>query len=161
MTRGHFFYSWTASGPGSWLAWISGVCIVLAYFFISVFLTRWTDWGRKLDTMFSRVLTPLSYFQIIVISLLSGLVEEWLFRGVLLSHFGLVLSSFLFGLCHLIPQPKLWVWSFWSFAMGILLGLVMQLSGSLWLCASIHAGVNALLILYLNLRAYQEPQMET
>jgi membrane protease YdiL (CAAX protease family) len=159
-SQGSFLHSFEISRPGTAFAWILSAIFVALYFFISILLTRFTFWGRRLDTMFSRVLTPLSYFQILVIAILSGFVEEWFFRGVLLSHFGVILSSILFGLCHFIPQPKLWIWSLWSFAMGVILALIMNATQSIWICIFIHCTVNALMILYLNLRAYQEPQME-
>jgi len=159
LSRGHFFYSFKESSIGSPWAWFLSFLFVVLYFFISIALTRWTDWGRTLDTVFSRILTPISYLQILILALLSGIVEEWFFRGVLLSHFGIVLSSILFGLCHLIPQPKIWVWSVWSLAMGLFFGLVYRTTESLWICIFIHTMINFSLILYLNLRAYQEPQM--
>lgn len=153
------FYSLRQSQWGQWWHWALGLLFVLVYFFVSILLTSFSSWGKALDRMFSRVLTPLSYFQILILAGLSGFVEEWFFRGLLLSQFGLVISSLVFGLCHLIPRPGLWVWSLWSIGMGMILGSIQLATQSLWLCVGIHTLINASLILYLNLRAYRTPEM--
>jgi membrane protease YdiL (CAAX protease family) len=150
-----FFYSWHRfSWPSLW-GLVMAVLLVTLYSVVSQVITKLFAWAQELEKVLQQLLTPLSYFQIILISLLSGFMEEWFFRGVLFTHFGLIISSLIFGLCHLIPAPRIWLWSVWTFFIGIGFCFILEMSESLLLCALIHSGINAVGMILLNQKTFR------
>lgn len=87
----------------------------------------------------------------LAIAVVSGTVEEVLFRGVLFRHIeamlgswaALALTSAFFGIAHIGNEDASW---FSSFAIaveaGIMLGAAYMLTRRLWLAIGIHAGWN-------------------
>lgn len=78
--------------------------------------------------------------QFITMCLVPGFCEEFLFRGAIMTNcmpFGrgraIFISAFLFALMHQNVGQFLY-----SFAAGILLGIVYDLTGSLWNCILLH-----------------------
>ena len=76
----------------------------------------------------------------IVISIVPGFCEEFLFRGAILSNcrpFGranaILISSVLFALMHQNAAQILY-----TFAAGVVLGLVYEYTGSIWNCTLLH-----------------------
>lgn len=161
LSRGHPFQAWIDSKGLSLSMLITAAVLVVSYLGLSYIVNRLFRWARQLEHLFAQLLTPISYFQIIVISLLSGVVEEWFFRGILLSHFGVLTSSIVFGLCHLIPERGVWMWSIWSFFAGVIFALIYETSESLWLCVLIHSAVNASVLVILNHKVIESPHMSS
>ena len=153
------FGSWALSRPPSLSQCILGALFVIFYIVVTSFLTRFFKWASELEKVFRQILTPFSHLQIVLLALLSGLVEEWFFRGVVLSHLGLMLSAIFFGLCHLIPAPRLWVWSVIGTLMGLILGTIVQHTHSLWLASFIHIAINGILLWKLNRSGHQRPAL--
>lgn len=87
----------------------------------------------------------LLYF--IHLSILPALLEEWLFRGIMLRQLlpavgkwpAVILSAFVFGLMHLNPAQ-----SIFAFGFGIFAGYAYLSTGSIWFSALIHMVNNAL-----------------
>ena len=76
------------------------------------------------------------YWHFAIVSLLAGLSEEWLFRGVLQTSLGFYLSSFLFAVCHFLTPAYFVV----AGIMGLYLGLIFDASqGNLLPVIVIHA----------------------
>ena len=75
--------------------------------------------------------------------------EELLFRGLLVPTAGVWLAAALFGLAHQIKGPSRWVWAGWATAVGLLLGSIFALTGSLVGPLLAHAIVNAANLTYL------------
>ncbi len=78
--------------------------------------------------------------EFIVICLVPGFCEEFLFRGSILTNclpFGrgnaIMISSLLFGMMHRNPAQI-----FYAFAAGILLGIVYERTGSIWSGVILH-----------------------
>ena len=76
----------------------------------------------------------------IVISVIPAFCEEFLFRGAILSNcrpFGrsnaIIISAVLFALMHQNAAQLLY-----TFAAGIVLGLVYEYTGSIWSCTILH-----------------------
>lgn len=92
--------------------------------------------------LFEQVLSPafknLKGIDIVFLSCVSGFCEEVFFRGLLLSRFGLIISSLAFAALHL-PGLKYWIYALWAALSGALFGWLFILSGSLWLPISAHA----------------------
>lgn len=160
-TYGKPLQAWSESRWPSLLGLTGGAFLVVFYVFLSQIFVHLFEWARQLEKILSHLLTPLSYFQILVISSLSGFVEEWFFRGVLYPHFGIIMSSLIFAACHLLPAPKLWIWSVWTFFAGIIFCLILKVSDSLWLCALIHSAINAVGLILLNRKAYAQPSFRS
>lgn len=77
----------------------------------------------------------------LLLSSLSGICEEALFRGLLLNIFGLWPSSVIFALAHtgdrrLIPQ------ALWAGLVGLILGLLYISTNNLAICMVIHVSCN-------------------
>jgi membrane protease YdiL (CAAX protease family) len=90
---------------------------------------------------------------IAVIATLSSLAEELVFRGLLmpwLGAWGVGVQAALFGLAHAqLSGPSRWVWVAWASAVGLVLGVMFGLTGSLLGPLLAHAVVNGLNLLYL------------
>lgn len=158
LSRGSFLFSWSHSRTASVLWILFSILIFIAYLISNFFLSRATEWGKQLKTFLIKILTPISYLQLVLLSLVTGFIEEWFFRGVLTSHFGVVVSSIIFALCHLVLVGKLWMWSVWSFIFGVMMAVIYQQTNDLLLCALIHSFINMITLIRLNNEAAVENQ---
>ncbi|MCC6214715.1 MAG: CPBP family intramembrane metalloprotease [Polyangiaceae bacterium] len=86
---------------------------------------------------------------ILLLAVTSAVGEELVFRGVLLPWIGLVPQALVFGLLHRVPGAGGWLWTVWAGAMGIALGALYALTGSLWGPVVAHALVNAVNLAFL------------
>jgi len=107
-------------------------------------------WAKNLH----RDLRPLTFqldgAGILVIACLSAVAEELVFRGLLLPWVGLVPQALLFGLVHAqLNGPSRWVWVTWASVVGLALGAMFALTGSLLGSVLAHGLINALNLLYL------------
>jgi hypothetical protein len=107
------------------------------------------SWAQRLHQEFRPVARQLSPGGMIVLALLSATAEELLFRGLVQPFVGLIVQALLFGALHQMPGPSRWVWSLWATAVGLLLGLLFKLTGTLSGPIAAHALVNALNLSYL------------
>ncbi len=85
--------------------------------------------------------TPRS--AVLLLSLLPGLGEELLFRGVLQPEIGLPAASLVFGLMHSGLSRRLLSYGLWATLVGALLGGLYLATGNLWGSIAAHALVNA------------------
>jgi membrane protease YdiL (CAAX protease family) len=92
--------------------------------------------------MLRSVIGMLHPLDALLLALLSSFGEELIFRGVLLPYAGLYGSSFIFGLLHLVPRKRMWVWSVWAVAAGLALGWLAVSTGGLMAPTLAHFGVN-------------------
>ncbi len=105
------------------------------------------------DQVLRPLLAPCTVVDLLGISVLAGLGEEMLFRGVLQAAFaqragpwiGLVLASVLFGFMHFITLT----YAVLAMLMGVYLGLVWQWTGNLLPPVLTHALYDFLVLLYL------------
>ncbi len=106
-------------------------------------------WARALHMELRPVASGINTTGIVVLAILSALGEELLFRGLLHSWLGLVPQAIIFGLVHQLPGKSRWVWVLWATLMGLLLGSIFELTGSL--CGPIlaHAVINGFNLQYL------------
>lgn len=110
----------------------------------------WPSFREASDSYLTLVLKPLRPADLIWLGLLPGLSEELLFRGVALTNVGLIASSVLFGLLHMLDL-RYWSYALWALVVGLLLGFTMMETGNLlipvvahvvnnWLAAGIWYG---------------------
>ncbi|HEX4339494.1 MAG TPA: CPBP family intramembrane glutamic endopeptidase [Polyangiaceae bacterium] len=113
-----------------------------------VAVTRFA-WARDLHAALRPFASGMSPLAIVVIAMLSAFGEEMLFRGLLAPAIGVVPQALIFGAAHQIPGSSRWVWVLWATLVGLALGAMYQLTGSLVGPLAAHAIVNALNLAYL------------
>lgn len=108
--------------------------------------------------VYHEVLVPLfSRFEapgIVVIGVLAGIGEEWLFRGVLLPTVGWVLSSIIFGIAH-IGSKSMVAFGVWASGMGFVLGGLALATGGLTAPMVAHGVYDMLALAYLRQGAHK------
>lgn len=146
--------------------WLRGVAIgsgnALVLFAAMVLLDRYpAGICRQLQTTVRQQVAPLfahlSWWHLLLISLAAGWGEEFLFRGFcqvaidnrLAGPTGtataLLAASLLFGICHWITPTYALV----AVAMGLLLGLLLLMTGNLVAPMATHAIYDFLALIYL------------
>lgn len=126
---------------------LKGFAIGLAITAGSTIVYRlWPGYRRSADVYLEVVLKPLFWPDLIWLGLLPGLSEELLFRGVMLSAWGLnvtglIVSSFCFGILHLGGMQQ-WPYAVWATAVGLLLGYSVLDTGNLLVPIVAHVCTN-------------------
>jgi len=111
-------------------------------------VTRFT-WARDLHAALRPFASGMPLPAIVVIAMLSAFGEEMLFRGLLAPVIGVVPQALIFGAAHQISGSSRWVWVVWATLVGLALGAMYQLTGSLVGPLAAHAIVNACNLAYL------------
>lgn len=107
-------------------------------------------WARDLHRELRPLTLRLDGTGILVIAALSALAEELVFRGLLLPWIGVLPQAVLFGFAHAqLSGPSRWVWVAWATVVGLALGVMFELSGSLLGSVLAHALINGLNLMYL------------
>jgi membrane protease YdiL (CAAX protease family) len=138
-------------GEGSAQLWSLGLGVLFGLLVVAasrVTVQRY-EWARRLHLELRPFARSLSPTGVIVLALLSSAGEELLFRSLLQPWMGLLPQALLFGLVHQLPGPSRWVWAAWAFGVGLVLGLLFQLTGSLWGPLAAHALVNGVNLTFL------------
>jgi CAAX protease family protein len=107
---------------------------------------RWAKGLHAALRPFARGMSPST---IVVVAGLSSFGEEMLFRGLLEPAIGVLPQALLFGAAHQITGASRWVWMAWATLVGLCLGAMFHLTGSLVGPLLAHALVNALNLAYL------------
>lgn len=111
----------------------------------------WPPYRESANEYLSLVLKPLTPQDAIWVGLLPGLSEELFFRGIALPALGLLLSSLLFGVAHLLDWRQ-WPYALWASGIGVLLGLAMLWSQNLLVPIVAHVTANILSTLFWQFR---------
>jgi uncharacterized protein len=127
-----------------WGLAFGGLLVVCTRFAV----TRYA-WARDLHSALRPFASGMSPLAIVVLALLSAFGEEMLFRGLLAPSIGVLPQALIFGAAHQIRGPSRWVWVSWASVVGLALGAMYQLTGSLIGPLTAHALVNALNLAYL------------
>jgi uncharacterized protein len=107
------------------------------------------EWARRLHLELRPLALGLPPTGIIVLALLSSAGEELLFRGLFQPWMGLWPQAMIFGLLHQLPGPSRWIWVSWAFLVGLALGALFELTGSLLGPLAAHALVNGVNLSFL------------
>lgn len=146
--------------PGSWLP-LSGVeahtfSLVLGGAFAALVvlgtrvLVENVGWARNLHRDLRPLTLRLDAAGILAIASLSALAEELVFRGLLMPWVGLLPQALLFGVAHAqLSGPSRWVWVAWASVVGLALGAMFELTGSLLGPMLAHGLINGLNLVYL------------
>lgn len=82
---------------------------------------------------------------LVMIALLAGFAEEFLFRGVLQAKFGIVAASIVFGLFHAVSPAYVIA----ATIMGLYIGVSFQMSGGLLVPVQIHFVYDLAALIYI------------
>lgn len=130
------------------LLWGLGAALLLIS--LSLYASRNFQWASQLNLEFRKVLVPLPTWQIGAIAVASGTSEEIFFRGAIQPLLGLLPTSLLFGLMHLIPRRLFLPWAIYAAFTGFLFGCLLELRQNLFPSILAHVLVNFVMILVLN-----------
>lgn len=142
---------WLKLGGAQALLLSGGLGLVFALLVAAstrVFVARF-GWASRLRDELRPSIRGLSAVNLLQLAALSSAAEELFFRSLLEPAAGLVLSSVAFGLAHQMRGPSRWVWATWSAAVGLGLGGVYHLTGSLVGALLAHALINAINMFFL------------
>jgi membrane protease YdiL (CAAX protease family) len=118
------------------------------------FVRRWS-WARALHADLRWSVRDAGDVTLVVLGVASAVAEELLFRGLLATTVGLVLSSLAFGALHQLRGRVGWVWAGWATVMGFLFGGLFLATGSLLGPILSHAAINV-----ANLRFLRDTEIE-
>ncbi len=130
-----------------WLPLIvpAGIAVVLSTAYVNAAMVSVFDYSRFSSEVIwqSGTQKPAAYefiLEFIVMCLVPGVCEEFLFRGAIqtnLRPFGrsnaILISAFLFSMMHQNAEQ-----TFYTFAAGIVLGVVYEMTGSIWCATVLH-----------------------
>lgn len=88
-------------------------------------------WVRDLHVGFRGLFGHVTQSEAAWLAIFSGIAEELFFRGALQPMLGIAVTSAIFGLVHIGPGKKFWIWTAWAGAMGFVFGAMAQLAGDL------------------------------
>jgi membrane protease YdiL (CAAX protease family) len=106
-------------------------------------------WAQRLHLELRPFASSLTPTGVVVLALLSSAGEELLFRSLLQPWMGLLPQAVLFGLVHQLPGRSRWVWVTWAFFVGLVLGAMFEVTGSLLGPLAAHALVNGVNLSFL------------
>ena len=99
----------------------------------------------KVITEIKEIFDNMNLAELVVISLLAGIGEEMLFRGVLQTHFGIIIASIVFGLMHSVSVAYVIV----TIIMGLYIGIIFESGGSLLVPMQLHFIYDLAALVYL------------
>lgn len=130
-----------------------GIGAGLALAAASAVVSRMSGAARRLEESFRSLLGPLRAPEALFLALLSGFVEEVVFRAALQPAVGLVGASLVFGLLHVGPKRIFLLWTLFAVGMGFLLGWLFAWTEGLAAPVFLHVTLNA-----VNLARLGRPQ---
>lgn len=134
---------WPLEGPARFaVAVIVALAVAAVVVLGTRVLVRRTLWARKLHGDFRQLLGPLQPAEIAFFALSSGIAEELFFRGAMQPTVGIIASSLVFGVVHIGPGRRFWVWTAWACVMGFVFAGLFQLTGTLLAPALAHVLIN-------------------
>jgi membrane protease YdiL (CAAX protease family) len=142
-----------AGDPLAGLAWGIFAALALAGVNLVFLRARNSGWpGTALRYVCRLIVRPLfehvRMWHILLISLLAGLGEELLFRGVLQPVIGLPLASLVFGAVHIGGRGFVG-YGIWAACIGALFGWLTVMTGGLLAPIVAHALYDALALAYV------------
>lgn len=109
----------------------------------------WTHFQDNMEDTVIRVLQDIDLLDLLMISILPAIVEELFFRGFMQPFLGLWLTAFIFSLLHWGGVRALWAHGLHAFLIGLFLGWLYLVTGSLLTTMVAHFVNNLLAGLYI------------
>jgi len=104
----------------------------------------WPAYRESIDPVVRQVFGGADLPVLLTVSLMAGVSEELLFRGVLQELIGLVPAAALFGFLHWGFRRELWTYGATAVFLGLALGLAYRWSGHLLVPMTAHAAYDAI-----------------
>ena len=123
---------------------VACVIVLLDYIAMNLLPESWFDDGGINDRMFQ----GMSVFQVFAVTLLIGIAEEFLFRGVIQTYFGLMFASIIFAVLHIRYITKPFLFCF-VLMISSVFGYVFQWTGNLLITIFAHFLVDFIMGLQL------------
>lgn len=123
---------------------VACIIVLLDYIAMHFFPESWFDDGGINDRMFQ----GMSVLQVLAVTLLIGTAEEFLFRGVIQTYFGLIFASVVFAVLHIRYITKPFLFCF-VLLISIVFGFVFQNTGNLLITVFAHFLVDFIMGLQL------------
>ncbi len=114
----------------------------LLFVALTPLVTRWSAPARELEREFGWILGEQKAWEIVLLALLSGVAEEFLFRGAMYRAVGPVMSTVVFAAVHWPVNWSFRLWPFLALAAGSILALERHATGTLLAPAITHVLVN-------------------
>ena len=115
---------------------------------LGVFLYHLLPALRKIsDELAPRLVDSAKKRDLVLVSVFSGIGEETFFRGALQPGLGIVATSILFGVLHVGPDRRYFVWTLWAIGAGFLFGFLYERTGGLLAPMTAHVLHNAATLL--------------
>jgi membrane protease YdiL (CAAX protease family) len=112
---------------------------------------------KKVLSELKAVFDKLELIDLVIISLLAGIAEEFMFRGVIQARFGIITASILFGVAHCISLAYIIA----ATVMGLYIGAIYAASGSLVVPVQIHFVYDLFALIYLRYFIHPVSAQET
>jgi membrane protease YdiL (CAAX protease family) len=155
------FFPLTKNLPRDILIGTLGALFPLAFFIFS--LTKKAEnipllgsLRRILITEVRAIFSNTRLPDIVIISALAGIAEEFLFRGIIQVKLGLIIASILFGLVHFVTPVYIILATF----MGLYIGIFFNLFGGLLIPVLLHFIYDLGALIYLRYFVKTEPDFE-
>ena len=134
--------------PSTWPRDLAlGAAFGLVVVGLTLLCTKKFSWARALEAEFGWILGAQRHWEIAFIALLSGIGEEYLFRGALQERFGIWIATAVFAVIHWPVNRNFRPWPVLAGVVGLGLGFLKEWTDSLIAPALAHALIN-----YVNLR---------
>lgn len=153
IITGSWFYPFTLIS-WNWNHLLIGICAALLVVAIEFILAKllpshWFDDGGINERIFKN----RSPIHIGIISLVVGVSEEIMFRGLLQSSFGIIPASLIFALIHFRYLSNLFLFTF-TIVLSFYLGILFLLTGNLLTVIVCHMLIDMLLGLGIRFRLF-------
>jgi hypothetical protein len=100
---------------------------------------------KKMLIEIRTIFSSCTFIDLLIISLLAGIGEEFLFRGIIQAKLGIVAASIIFGLFHAVSPAYVIA----ATIMGFYIGAAYQMSGGLLVPVQIHFVYDLAALVYL------------
>jgi membrane protease YdiL (CAAX protease family) len=130
-----------------------GTAAAVPPFFLFLFLvsktagkvTFFSPLRKKVLIEIRAIFSNCTLIDLLIISLLAGIGEEFLFRGIIQAKLGIVAASIIFGLFHAVSPAYVIA----ATVMGFYIGAAYQMSGGLLVPVQIHFAYDFAALIYL------------
>jgi uncharacterized protein len=138
----------------NWKDWnilLIGSGFAIAVVIIDLLLVKWLPEAMYDDGGINeRIFRKRSIPHIFILCLLISFAEEILFRGVIQTHFGLIIASIIFALLHVRYLYK-WVLLTSVVLLSFLLGFIYEVYQNLWITVYAHFLIDFILAVKLRI----------
>jgi membrane protease YdiL (CAAX protease family) len=136
-------------GDSALFATFMGIVTACGTVALGTFLYRLLSTLQRLsDELAPYLVDAMRGWDLILVSVFSGVGEEAFFRGALQPELGLVATSVLFGALHIGPDRRYLVWTLWAVGAGFLFGSLYEWTGGLLAPMIAHVLHNAATLLF-------------